>query len=94
MLLLSVVCKYISINSPLFLYAPFLDNCPPGEAAVTCTANPCDYINCYNHPEADCTVDNCGQCSAMFSVNGTDVTESCGENLYIYDFKVYCFMVL
>ena len=48
-----------------------IDNCPSGEASVSCTANPCDYTNCYNHPEADCTIDTCGQCSAMFSVNGT-----------------------
>ena len=67
-----------------------LDNCPPGEASVSCTANPCDYTNCYNHPEADCTIDTCGQCSAMFSVNGTDVTESCGEYLHVHFSLLMC----
>ena len=55
-----------------------VDNCPLGKAPISCTSNPCDYEKCYNFAEADCTVDMCGQCRALFSVNGTDVTELCG----------------
>lgn len=55
-----------------------VDNCPLSKAAVSCTSNPCDYEKCYNFPEADCMVDTCGQCRALFSVNGTDVTDLCG----------------
>lgn len=66
------------------------DSCPQSKAPVFCPVSPCDYQNCYNYPEAICTTDVCGQCKAKFSINGTDVTESCGQ----YNCSHYLFTTL
>ena len=52
-------------------------SCPPDKPPIYCATNPCDHQTCSNIPNAQCVLDNCGQCRAKFINNGTDVTTQC-----------------
>ena len=56
----------------------YIATCPPNKPPIICPINLCDYQTCPQYPNANCTVDRCGQCKAKFYVNQEDVTNQCG----------------
>uniref|UniRef100_A0A7M5VFX9 Papilin n=1 Tax=Clytia hemisphaerica TaxID=252671 RepID=A0A7M5VFX9_9CNID len=52
----------------------FEDRCQPGVGIVPCTKNPCLKARCEGQRGAECRVNLCGQCSAVFYVNNQKVT--------------------
>ena len=44
-----------------------------------CPESLCNLQSCSNFPNAQCVIDNCGQCKATFIENGTDVTDQCSK---------------
>ena len=44
-----------------------------------CPESLCNYQICSNFLNAQCVIDNCGQCKATFIENGTDVTDQCSK---------------
>ena len=63
------------------LYLLILGSCPPDKPPIYCLINPCDHQNCSNFPDAQCVLDNCGQCQGKFIINETDVTDQCRKFL-------------
>ena len=56
-----------------------LGSCPPNNPPIYCPNNPCDHQTCSNFLDAQCVLDNCGQCQGKFIFNGTDVTDQCSK---------------
>ncbi|KAL5020019.1 hypothetical protein ScPMuIL_002911 [Solemya velum] len=54
-------------------------DCPFNETIVQCFDDPCRTKSCPRFPKAVKTADYCGGCNCKFSVEGSDVTDSCGE---------------
>ena len=63
------------------LYSFILGSCPPDNPPIYCPNNPCDHQTCSNFPDAQCVLNNCGQCQGKFIVNETDVTDQCSKFL-------------
>ena len=57
----------------------FTASCPPNKPKMFCPESFCNYQSCSNFPNAQCVIDNCGQCRATFIENGTDVTDQCSK---------------
>ena len=64
-----------------------LGSCSPDNPPIHCLINPCDHQTCYNYPDAQCVLDNCGQCQAKFIINGTDNTDQCSMFHQCYSLK-------
>ncbi|GMH38578.1 hypothetical protein BSKO_06462 [Bryopsis sp. KO-2023] len=47
--------------------------CPPGVPKVTCILDPCRLATCSAFPTAVCESNFCGDCNAIFTVNGKEV---------------------
>ncbi|XP_076805065.1 E-selectin-like [Clavelina lepadiformis] len=43
------------------------EECPPSKPAVKCPKSPCRNAECPRYPNATCTDDNCGACTAIFT---------------------------
>ena len=56
-----------------------LGSCPSDKPPIYCPNNPCIYQTCSNFPDAQCVLDNCGQCQVKFISNETDVTDQCSK---------------
>lgn len=50
-----------------------LTNCPVSSVAA-CYENPCEWKFCGGYPDAECHVDLCGSCKAVFLVNKQPVS--------------------
>lgn len=51
----------------IFKYASIEEECPPSKPAVKCPKSPCRNAECPRYPNATCTDDNCGACTAIFT---------------------------
>ena len=81
-----------------------IGSCPPNKPPIRCPYNPCDHQICSNFPDAQCVLDNCGQCQAKFIINETNMTDQCSKfgnsnkniinhfycNLYTFKRILYC----
>ena len=76
---LSFVCVCVLIM--LFKNCLLLAQCPNNKKNVACTINPCVQQTCHQFPHAKCSINTCGECSAKFSINGTDVTNQCSKHV-------------
>ena len=56
-----------------------LGSCPPNKPPIYCPNNPCDHQTCSNFPDAECVLDNCGQCRGKFIIGETDLTDQCSK---------------
>ena len=56
-----------------------LGSCPPKKPPIYCPNNPCDHQTCSNFPDAECVLDNCGQCRGKFIIGETDLTDQCSK---------------
>ena len=75
--------NFFHVNFPLFLEKEEMEEkdmeyeCPADKPLVMCFADPCQIEFCNNHPDAMCTVNLCGECSAVFRHKDGTVVEQC-----------------
>ena len=56
-----------------------IGSCPPDKPPIHCPYNPCDNQTCSSYPDAQCVLDNCGQCQGKFMINEIDMTDLCSK---------------
>lgn len=59
--------KWLSFKVIASFYFSFLASCPSSRPYTKCLVNPCQKYSCPMFPNAQCTNDNCGGCSAAFT---------------------------